>query len=668
MNLGVSLHGHGASMSAPVANCECGLPAPEYRYRPPSGFAARLCLAIATLLALALPVADARAADSLVERLHAARELAGVDPERTRAVLAALREDAQRQGRLDVRLGADEIDCRVLTDSDGAEAARVAVAGLARAGPLPQGRLRLPWLRLRACLATALVDGGDAPAGSYVIDEVLAAATDDALQPARALATLQRGVHRSRSGELLLGQQDLLAACEMLKGPGLERDLDLCLGHLANQYKRMGDLDEALRLLSGLRDAARQRGALYDEGIYTLGLGQVHRGRMDWAQALQEFGEARRMAELNRDPSGVIYAEHGVAGTLLRLGRADEALAHVEHALRLLAQNPDPMQTLRTTVLQGRLLARAGRGAEAAARLREIEPRVRAARDDVLLADWLEAQADAQGHMGRWREAYLAQEAWKLLDGRVQEQRISVQAARLRMQFNRQRDAEDLLALRRLNEQGRRLAQTQAVAIGLFVTLLLISLGYALRKFGQARRLQVLASTDELTGLPNRRALIAYAELRVRQAQRGGDSLSVLMIDVDRFKRINDTHGHAVGDDVLRHIAQVLPTGLLGRDRLGRLGGEEFLMVLPGAAMDQAAQVADRMRAAIAATPLIGTAGKLHFTVSIGVAELGQPSESAAALLARADAALYQAKGNGRNAVALADAPRRMAIGGVGAL
>lgn len=646
-------------MSVPVANCERG--------HSPGGHAARLCLAIAAALSLAPAAVGARAADGLVERLHAARELAGVDPERTRAVLAALREDAQRQGRLDVRLGADEIDCRVLTDSDGSEAARVAVAGLAGAGPLPEGSLRLPWLRLRACLATALIDGGDAPAGGDVIDEVLAVATTDALSPARALATLQRGVHRSRSGELLLGQEDLLAACESLKGPGLERDLDLCRGHLANHYKRMGDLDEALRLLGGLRDAARNRGALYDEGIYTLGLAQVHLGRKDWAQALQEFSEALRMAELNRDPSGVIYAEQGLAGTLLRMDRAGEALAHAERALQLLQKNPDPMQTLRVTVLHARLLTLAGRGAESAARLSGIEQRVRATRNEVLLAHWLEAQADAQGQMGHWREAYLAQDAWKQIDGRIQEQRISEQTARLRMQYNRQRDAEDLLALRRLNEQGHRLAQTQAVAIGLFVALLLVTLGYALRKFRQARRLQLLASTDELTGLPNRRALIAYVEHRVRQARREQGTLSVLMIDVDRFKRINDTHGHAVGDEVLRHIAQVLPTGLRGRDRLGRLGGEEFLVVLPGAALDQAAQVADRMRAAIAATPLIGAAGKLHFTVSIGVAELGMTSEPVAALLARADAALYQAKGNGRNAVVRADAPLHAATGGAGA-
>lgn len=105
-----------------------------------------------------------------------------------------------------------------------------------------------------------------------------------------------------------------------------------------------------------------------------------------------------------------------------------------------------------------------------------------------------------------------------------------------------------------------------------------------------------------------------------------------------------------MGDQVLRHVARVLAAGLRGRDRLGRLGGEEFLAVLPGASVPQAQQVAERMRSAIAGTPLIGPAGEVRFTVSIGVAG-AQIAEAADALVARADAALYRAKHSGRNAV-----------------
>jgi diguanylate cyclase (GGDEF)-like protein len=127
------------------------------------------------------------------------------------------------------------------------------------------------------------------------------------------------------------------------------------------------------------------------------------------------------------------------------------------------------------------------------------------------------------------------------------------------------------------------------------------------------------------------------------------------MIDIDHFKRINDSHGHAVGDQVLRHASRVLAAGLRERDRLGRVGGEEFVAVLPGATLAQARQVAERMRNAVDAARLIGPSGEVRFTVSIGVA-CAQVAESADGLLERADAALYAAKNGGRNAVVIAEA------------
>jgi len=107
------------------------------------------------------------------------------------------------------------------------------------------------------------------------------------------------------------------------------------------------------------------------------------------------------------------------------------------------------------------------------------------------------------------------------------------------------------------------------------------------------------------------------------------------------------------GDDILPHLARVLPTGLRGHDRLGRIGGEEFAVVLLGASLDQAAQIAERMLDMIGATPLITAVGALRFTLSIGVAAMRSLSNSVPDLLERADAALYQAKDGGRNAVVL---------------
>jgi diguanylate cyclase (GGDEF)-like protein len=278
---------------------------------------------------------------------------------------------------------------------------------------------------------------------------------------------------------------------------------------------------------------------------------------------------------------------------------------------------------------------------------------VRAYRDDALLDAWLSAQAKALSQLGRWREAFEALSASREIEARLQTQKQSEQSARLRMQFNRQKDASELSALAQINEQGERLRTAQALAIALFVVLLLVSLVFTGRKIRQARRHQTMALTDELTGLPNRRAVLASADGLLRKARATGGTLSLLMIDVDHFKRVNDTHGHAVGDEVLRHLAQLLSAALRTRDRLGRLGGEEFLVVLPDASVEHAVMIAQRMRLSVESAPCITATGKLAFTISIGVAEVGEPSETVSSMIARSDAALYAAKASGRNAVSI---------------
>jgi diguanylate cyclase (GGDEF)-like protein len=349
---------------------------------------------------------------------------------------------------------------------------------------------------------------------------------------------------------------------------------------------------------------------------------------------------------------GMSYAEHATAYSLLKLGRVQEALDFAQRALDHLDRSADPRQYDLNVVTRAEALAALGRAAEANAELDRVESAMRTRAEQPSLAAWLGARAVAMRQLGRWREAYQALAEERDIQDKLQDLRVSQQAARLRMQFNRARDAEDISALQQLNEQGQRLRQAQAVALGLFVILLSAVLVVAARKFRQARHLQNLASTDELTGLANRRALLSFAADAVARAHREETPLAVLMIDIDHFKRVNDRHGHAVGDQVLRHASRVLAAGLRERDRLGRVGGEEFVAVLPGATLAQARLVAERMRGAIDAARLIGPTGEVRFTVSIGVAG-ARIAESASALLERADAALYLAKNGGRNTVVI---------------
>ena len=164
------------------------------------------------------------------------------------------------------------------------------------------------------------------------------------------------------------------------------------------------------------------------------------------------------------------------------------------------------------------------------------------------------------------------------------------------------------------------------------------------------RKLMELATTDGLTGALNRRAILESAEDSFRLARRYGHPLSVLMIDADYFKRVNDTFGHPVGDAVLVRLAALARDSLRTTDRFGRFGGEEFVALLAETDVKHAEETAERLLAAVRAAEIDnGHGGVLKLTVSIGVAALTPDTPNAAALIQQADEALYRAKGEGRD-------------------
>lgn len=168
-------------------------------------------------------------------------------------------------------------------------------------------------------------------------------------------------------------------------------------------------------------------------------------------------------------------------------------------------------------------------------------------------------------------------------------------------------------------------------------------------------QLHRLASTDELTGLLNRRALMQRLEHEHAEAQRHRLPLSIVMLDLDAFKALNDRYGHLAGDDALRGVATIVGDCCRSIDHVGRYGGEEIMVVLVHADLDTAMPVAERIRSAIAATGILHGDSTIRLTASIGVATL-LPGERPQSFIARADAALYRAKRAGRNAVELAEA------------
>ena len=163
------------------------------------------------------------------------------------------------------------------------------------------------------------------------------------------------------------------------------------------------------------------------------------------------------------------------------------------------------------------------------------------------------------------------------------------------------------------------------------------------------------ATHDPLTGLWNHNRVIEILIEEMSRSDRQGQPLSVAMLDLDHFKHVNDTYGHVVGDEVLREIARRLERAIRVYDSVGRFGGEEFMIVLPGTGRVDAEQAAERIRIEISREPILTSAGTLRVTGSLGVVtHRGERPNDPTGLLVAADDALYDAKGSGRDRVTVA--------------
>jgi diguanylate cyclase (GGDEF)-like protein len=223
---------------------------------------------------------------------------------------------------------------------------------------------------------------------------------------------------------------------------------------------------------------------------------------------------------------------------------------------------------------------------------------------------------------------------------------------------------DELFGRESLHNDATELCAALLVAVGMTISSLTLIIALPLatllqRSFRHARLLSE-AREDSKTGLLNAATWEREAGAEVARALRTSSPLAVALLDLDRFKQINDTHGHLVGDEVLRHVADMMSSLLRDYDLAGRFGGEEYVILLPQTRAPDAFKIADRVRAHIAGLPVTTSGGeRVPVTVSIGVAALDAgSSRELTELLAAADAALYRAKASGRNQVQMISTSR----------
>lgn len=383
--------------------------------------------------------------------------------------------------------------------------------------------------------------------------------------------------------------------------------------------------------------------------LFNIGSTYEQKGELD--DALDWYRRALAAEEKLGRAGDAAYVKRSLAVTLGKLDRFAEALPLFDEALRDLRAANDVDRAVSVRLSRGIVHRRAGNLAAAIADLEESRAWFEKQKNTRFLEKTEDELALAYSAAGRWREAYQARTRDGLLQRELAEKLREDHTSQLRVQFDAQRKEQENRALLRDKAAAARIRRLQNIILVLGAVIILVLTYLALRLVRDARRMRAMAMTDELTRLPNRRHVLAVAEGHLHHARESQEPFSLVAFDIDHFKRINDSYGHAAGDMVLQRVAHACRAALRPNDCIGRVGGEEFLVLLPSTREPDAIGVAERLRAAVESVDCGDVAPELRVTISLGVAEWID-NTPLPRLIGRADEVLYRAKREGRNRVA----------------
>lgn len=437
-------------------------------------------------------------------------------------------------------------------------------------------------------------------------------------------------------GDLASALEHYQAGLRIDEEQGDELGISHGVNNVGNVHGELGDYARALEYHTRAAALKQQLGDDRGHAITLSNIGLTYRNQADYGHALDCFEQAIGIARKLGDRSVEAHVLEEIAGLYLASGNPVAALSFFRESVEVARASDGLFAEVDSRIGIGNALVALGRADEASSELEEvlalaqrIDSRWLIFRAHLALSEAYEAAGDHAQALEHFRAYH-----------RVEDEVFSAEAER-RIQFTiaqveverSEREAELLRTkndeLSAANEEKARLLEV-------------------LRQ--QAEELERLSREDALTGLFNRRHVDAALALEWERARRFGRDLSVAVADVDHFKAVNDRFSHAVGDEVLRRVAEILRAGTRAVDVVGRWGGEEFVLLLVETPPERAAGLCEKLRAAVEAHDWPAVAPGLAVTLSLGVAGSGEAADPAA-LLAAADARLYQAKRAGRNRV-----------------
>jgi diguanylate cyclase (GGDEF)-like protein len=601
-------------------------------------------------IAAAHGASDRHPAQALVDRAGAA---ARTDPDASSRDAYAALEILGRKPDVNLEIRARLLLCDHLSERDQPAAEQQ----VARARVL-LSRATRPGLQagLVTCEGTIRETAGDYANARDLYERAVQVASDTADKEMLAGALFARGYLMGVQGQYAAGLSDLKRAQAVFEEIDLPDHALTSLNAIAILYNRMGDYAQAIHIYERALKAQRDAGMRREQAVTLHNLGRAHENRLEWDAADKAFQESLAISRELSYPRGEAYALRGLGAVANAKGNPENALATLERASALQQQTPDARLRAQIELARGTALHQ----------LRRLSASVDALEE--ALAVFLEADslnelgathvelASALADQGNWRDAYAHLGSAKATAERQFRNQIDQRFTTLKVEFDTaSKEKENALLVReneanqKALEQERRARRLQATVIGLTAVLAGLLATLAVHQWRTTRRMHTLAMTDELTGVPNRRAVLTRLAPLVEVPN--GRIHALLIIDIDHFKSINDQYGHPEGDEALKLVAACFRAEVHEPAFIGRLGGEEFAVVVPDSDLEAGRELAERLRKSVMTIDTRRWLADRRLTVSIGMTVSKLAGDTASHMLQRADAALYDAKHAGRNCI-----------------
>lgn len=429
------------------------------------------------------------------------------------------------------------------------------------------------------------------------------------------------------------------------------------LNSLANIYLDLDDIEKAKEYYKQALVIDRANNNQFSESIVLYNLGKTHLISEEYQKAKKVFNQSLALSISLEDDIGVKWAQFSLGEVSVKEKQWQQAIDYYSDVAKTFAQSGDTRMYFDS--LMGIVQAQVGLGNLSAAEyaLNLAQPLLNVLNKKDYEAAFSKRSSEFYYAKGEYKKAFEQQEIFIKQKEQVYIRHQSESTQKYRVQFDTELKENENRVLSKENElNSLKISQQQqqrrygVLVIVLAVTIILIVVFMLHKQIQHRNRFKAMALRDHLTSSPNRRAILQYAKERFLEAQSTQMELSVGIIDLDHFKKVNDTYGHDTGDEVLKSFAVACNKVIRKQDRFGRYGGEEWLLVLSDTNKDNIQIIFERLHTELNNSKIIGLPQDENITFSMGIAQYNyQQDKSLQSLINRADECLYQAKSAGRN-------------------